>query len=238
MLRLENFFGEILLEKLWIPLRSAHTRRPAYTFRQNSLRHLTFETPFPRFYRAQKTGGMNGACAPFGGRRARCARTGGARCARAAWGDGPVGPFGVIPKPFRMVSYSEAISNGKLSRSQSDWKGHSEWMALPNRKLFHVVTHIPCVHAVGKTPSRMAVIWLDFDAPPPPHPQDQRRGARGPMTHGTLWGMPKPFRRVSCSEPVRMERTFRMGYSVGSLRRENAEPNVSGFVWLDLGGFE
>ena len=24
----------------------------------------------------------------------------------------------------------------------------------------------------------------------------------------------------------------------GLLRRENAEPNVSGFVWLDLGGFE
>ena len=149
-----------------------------------------------------------------------------------------MGPFGVIPKPFRMVSYSEAISNGKLSQSQSDWKGHSEWMALPNRKLFHVVTHIPCGHAVGKTPSRMAVIWLDFDAPPPPHPQDQRRGARGPMTHGTLWGMPKPFRRVSCSEPVRMERTFQMGYSVGSLRRENAELNVSGFVSLELGGFE
>ena len=55
------------------------------------------------------------------------------------------------------------------------------------------------------------------------------------MTHGTLWGMPKLFRIVSCSEPVRMERT---GYSVGSLRRENAEPNVSRFVWLDLGGFE
>ena len=99
-----------------------------------------------------------------------------------------MGPFGVIPKPFRMVSYSEAISNGKLSWSQSDWKGHSEWMALPSRKLFHVVTHIPCVHAVGKTPSRMAVIWLDFDASPRPQPQDQRRGARGPMTHGTLLG--------------------------------------------------
>ena len=81
-------------------------------------------------------GGMNGACAPFGGWRARCAR--------AAWGDGPVGPFGVIPKPFRMVSYSEAISNGKLSWSQSDWKGLSEWMALPNRKLFHVVTYSMC----------------------------------------------------------------------------------------------
>ena len=80
-----------------IPLRSAHTRRPAYTFRQNSLRHLTFETPFPRFYRAQKTGGMNGACAPFGGRRARCARARGARAARAQLGGmGPWGPLGLF----------------------------------------------------------------------------------------------------------------------------------------------
>ena len=29
-----------------------------------------------------------------------------------------------------------------------------------------------------------------------------------------------------------------MGFSVGSLRRESAEPNVSGFVWFDLSGFE
>ena len=45
--------------------------------------------------------------------------------------------------------YSEAIPNGKLSRSQSDgnkfrsqseWKGRSKWMTLPNRKLFHVFT--------------------------------------------------------------------------------------------------
>ena len=129
-----------------IHIRSAHAADPAYSLQQNPLRQLNFETPFPRFYRAQKTGGMNGACAPFGGRRARCARArGGARCARAQLGgDGPVGPFGVIPKPFRMVSYSEAISNGTLSRSQSDWKGHSEWMALPNRKLFHVVTNSMC----------------------------------------------------------------------------------------------
>ena len=127
-----------------------------------------------------------------------------------------------------MVSYPGASPTGK---------------AIPNGWPFRIESYsmwsrIPCVHAVGKTPNRMAVIWLDFDAPPPPHPQDQRRGARGPMTHGTLWGMPKPFRRVSCSGPVRMERTFRMGYSVGSLRRENAEPNVSRFIWLDLGGFE
>ena len=75
-----------------------------YSLRQNPLRQLNFETPFPRFYRAQKTGGTDGACAPFGGRRARAARAHGrARAARAQLGgDGPVGPFGVIPKPFRM----------------------------------------------------------------------------------------------------------------------------------------
>ena len=39
-----------------------------------------------------------------------------------------------------MVSYSEAIPNGKLFRSQSEWKGRSEWMALPNGKLCHVFT--------------------------------------------------------------------------------------------------
>ena len=94
-------------------LRSAHTRRPAYTFRQNSLRHLTFETPFPRFYRAQKTGGVNGACAPFGGRRARCARARGARAARAQLGGmGPWGPLGL----FRSHSEWKAISNGKYGK--------------------------------------------------------------------------------------------------------------------------
>ena len=36
--------------------------------------------------------------------------------------------------------YSEAIPNGKLFRSQSEWKGRSEWMALPNGKLFHAFT--------------------------------------------------------------------------------------------------
>ena len=36
--------------------------------------------------------------------------------------------------------YSEAIPNGKLFRSQSEWKGRPEWMALPNGKLFHAFT--------------------------------------------------------------------------------------------------
>ena len=99
---------------LWadeIHIRSAHAADPVYSLRQNPLRQLNFETPFPRFYRAQKTGGTDGACAPFGGRRARCARArGGARCARAAWGDGPSGA---------LWGYSEAVPNGKPFRMES-----------------------------------------------------------------------------------------------------------------------
>ena len=41
--------------------------------------------------------------------------------------------------------------------------------AIPNGWPFRIESYsmwsrIPCVHAVGKTPNRMAVIWLDFDA--------------------------------------------------------------------------
>ena len=68
-----------------------------------------------------------------------------------------MGPFGVIPKPFRMVSYSEANPNGKLYRSQSEWKGRSERMALPNGKLRHVFTQ------PRKRRTECRRIWLDFD---------------------------------------------------------------------------
>ena len=50
--------------------------------------------------------------------RALRARTGGRALRAPLWGGGPVGPFGVIPKPFRM----EAISNGELLRKEA----HSE----------------------------------------------------------------------------------------------------------------
>ena len=97
----------------YIHIRSAHAADPVYSLRQNPLRQLNFETPFPRFYRAQKTGGTDGACAPFGGRRARCARArAGARCARAAWGGWARGA---------LWGYSEAIPNGKLFRSHFEW---------------------------------------------------------------------------------------------------------------------
>jgi len=54
------------------------------------------------------------------------------------------------------LGYSEAIPNGKLFRSQSEWKGRPEWMALPNGKLWHVLTQ-----PRNRTECRR--IWLDFD---------------------------------------------------------------------------
>ena len=53
-----------------------------------------------------------------------------------------------------------------------------------------------------------------------------------------------PFGYAEAIPKGKLFRTSRNGtdvpnsYSVDSLRRENAEPNVSGFDWLDLGGFE
>ena len=43
-----------------------------------------------------------------------------------------MGTFGVIPKPFRMVSYSEASPNGE---------------AVPNRWLFRMESYAMCSHS-------------------------------------------------------------------------------------------
>jgi len=53
-----------------------------------------------------------------------------------------MGPFGVIPKPFRMVSYSEASPNRK---------------AVPNGWLFHVFTQL------RKHRTECRRIWLHFE---------------------------------------------------------------------------
>ena len=59
---------------------------------------------------------------------------------------GTRGPQGRLRRPLggwargARWGYSEAIPNGKLFRNQSEWKGRSEWMALPNGKLFHAFT--------------------------------------------------------------------------------------------------
>ena len=101
--------------------RSAHAADPVYSLRQNPLRQLNFETPFPRFYRAQARAGRTAlARRSAGGARAARAH-GGARAARAQLGgDGPVGPFGVIPKRFRMESNFEwrVITKGSPLRNE------------------------------------------------------------------------------------------------------------------------
>ena len=145
-------------------LRSAHTRRPAYTLRLASIRHQTLAPQLCRFYKVpipwtqghprdptppQENPPGTPPPGPRGGW--------GPRALGAVGRDGPMGPLGVIPKPFRMVSYSEAIPNGKLFRSQSEWKGRSEWMALPNGKL------CPVFKQPRKRRTECRRIWLDFD---------------------------------------------------------------------------
>ena len=59
---------------------------------------------------------------------------------RGAKGPRALGAIGGGWANGALWGYSEAIPNGKLFRSKSEWKGHSEWMALPNGKLCHVFT--------------------------------------------------------------------------------------------------
>ena len=74
------------------------------------------------------------------------------------WADGP--PWGyteAIPNgtPFRL----EGIYEGKAItsvRKPFEWKGRSEWMALPNGKLCHVFTQ------PRKRRTECRRIWLDF----------------------------------------------------------------------------
>ena len=68
-------------------LRYAHAADPVYFLRQNSFRHLTFETPFCRFY-------LSGHPTPTPPPK-------GTRGPKGPLGRmGPMGPFGVIPKLF------------------------------------------------------------------------------------------------------------------------------------------
>ena len=128
------------LHKLQIHLRSAHTRRPAYTLRLASIRHQTLETPLCRFYKVPIpwTQGHPRDPTPTPrkppGDPPRARGRGGGQGAKGAGGHWEGWANGAL------WGYSEAIPNGKLFRSQSEWKGHSEWMALPNGKLCHVFT--------------------------------------------------------------------------------------------------
>ena len=71
----------------------------------------------------------------------------------ALWGYSEAIPNG---KPFRL----EGIYEGKAIpsvRKPFEWKGRSEWMALPNGKLCHVFTQ------PRKRRTECRRIWLDFD---------------------------------------------------------------------------
>ena len=81
-----------------IQIRYAHTRRPIYHIRQTSLRQQSLETPFSSLYRAQT---------PHPTTQAQGAK---------GWAHGgPLGPFGVIPKLFRVEGDSErkVFPNGR-----------------------------------------------------------------------------------------------------------------------------
>ena len=71
----------------------------------------------------------------------------------ARWGYTEAIPNGT---PFRL----EGIYEGKAIpsvRKPFEWKGRSEWMALPNGKLCHVFTQ------PRKRRTECRRIWLDFD---------------------------------------------------------------------------
>ena len=66
----------------------------------------------------------------------------------APWGYTEAIPIGT---PFRL----EGIYEGKAIpsvRKPFEWKGRSEWMALPNEKLFHAFS----IHSAAKTLNRMS----------------------------------------------------------------------------------
>ena len=64
--------------------------------------------------------------------------------------DGPMGPFGVIPKPFRMVSYSEASPNGK---------------AVPNGWLFRMESYsMRSLSRENAEPNACGFVWLDLNS--------------------------------------------------------------------------
>ena len=61
-----------------------------------------------------------------------------------------MGPFGVIPKPFRMVRYSEASPNGK---------------AVPNGWLFGMESYSMCSLSRENAERNVCgFVWLDLDS--------------------------------------------------------------------------
>ena len=126
-----------------IPLRSAHTRRPAYTLRLYLLLHQSLETQHCRSYKVPIPWTQGPQGPPPTPRKPQGPPSPlPTPPPPGEGGKGPKGPGGRWERWAHgaLWGYSEAIPNGKLFRSQSEWKGRSEWMALPNGKLFHAFT--------------------------------------------------------------------------------------------------
>ena len=113
--------ADLLKRSVWLRSATKLSRRPCLvSTRCRSLGPKGTQGPLPH---PKKT--PQGP--PQGQGKGRGAR--GPRALGAVGRDGPMGPFGVIPKPFRMVSYSEASPNGK---------------AVPNGWLFRMESYALC----------------------------------------------------------------------------------------------
>ena len=140
-----------------IQIRLRACRRPSILSPVKPLRHQTFETPFRRFDRVPIPGG--GPKGTQGNPRVPKGTEGRLRRPWGGWAHGaPWGYTEAIPNgtPFRL----EGIYEGKAItsvRKPFEWKGRSEWMALPNGKLCHVFTQ------PRKRRTECRRIWLDFD---------------------------------------------------------------------------
>ena len=103
-----------------IHLRSAHTRRPAYTLRLASIRHQILEKPLCRFYKVPipwAQGHPRDPPSPQENPPGIPPRPGEGEGGKGA--KGPGGHWGGRAHGD-LWGYSEAIPNGKLFRSQSE----------------------------------------------------------------------------------------------------------------------
>ena len=140
-----------------IQIRLRACRRPSILSPVKPLRHQTLETPFRRFNKVPipwgGPKGTQGNPRVPKGTEGRLRRPWGGWAHGARWGYTEAIPNGT---PFRL----EGIYEGKAIpsvRKPFEWKGRSEWMALPNGKLCHVFTQ------PRKRRTECRRIWLDFD---------------------------------------------------------------------------
>ena len=123
-----------------IQIRLRACRRPSILSPVKPLRHQTLETPFRRFNKVPiPWGGPKGT---QGNPRVPKGTEGRLRRPWGGWAHGaPWGYTEAIPNgtPFQLEGIYEGKANPSV-RKPFEWRGRSEWMALPNGKLCHVFT--------------------------------------------------------------------------------------------------